>query len=75
LNCVNHGEINPKTERPDSACAVAYKYDNPQMVCCFHKGYFDYDRRRWSCCGKASFDDEGCFKGSHRNAVWPTDEA
>lgn len=52
--CLNVGELNPKTKRPDSACGMQYSDDSPSE-CLFHAGYFKRtkitsDEGEWTCC-------------------------
>lgn len=52
--CLNVGEINPRTKRPDSACGMLYSDDNPSE-CIFHPGYYKKskptsDEGEWICC-------------------------
>eukprot|EP01016_Furgasonia_blochmanni_P043743 TRINITY_DN5984_c0_g2_i3.p1 TRINITY_DN5984_c0_g2~~TRINITY_DN5984_c0_g2_i3.p1 ORF type:complete len:546 (+),score=119.87 TRINITY_DN5984_c0_g2_i3:764-2401(+) len=80
--CLNHGDVNPRTEKPDSACGKAYPESNPGE-CKFHKGYLYVDRvtkiATWTCCSQEQtekFTAESCYDaGNHEFAEWPDEKA
>lgn len=57
--CLNHGDIHPGGEYPDSFCGAPFlvnkkdKFKGPQDVCRYHSGHvlFRPKQNVWSCCG------------------------
>lgn len=78
--CLNTGEINPKTKRPDSACGLAFNDEN-NSDCVVHSGYFKLakitsDEGEWTCCKDGNVSAPGCTNlGAHKKAEWPDPEA
>ncbi|KAL4430058.1 hypothetical protein ABPG74_013505 [Tetrahymena malaccensis] len=78
--CLNVGEINPKTKRPDSACGKLYNDDFPSD-CLIHPGYFkrskpNSEEGEWTCCQDGNPSLGGCQpQKSHTKAEWPDVEA
>lgn len=78
--CLNVGELNPKTKRPDSACGKTYNDDFPSD-CVIHSGYFkkskiNSDEGEWTCCNDGNPFSGGCVaQASHTKADWPDVEA
>lgn len=70
--CLNHGELNPKTGRPDSACGARYTIKSDDG-CKYHSGYLN-GRKVWTCCGG---DDgaAGCVEGKHATELYPNEKA
>lgn len=68
--CVNHGEPNPNTGRPDHACG-AYYLESESSGCKIHPGF--KNNGRFTCCGKEGGD--GCQETSHKSATWPDEKA
>ncbi|EGR27502.1 hypothetical protein IMG5_195060 [Ichthyophthirius multifiliis] len=73
--CINHGDINPETGHPDSACGKNYTEQDSEQ-CKFHRGYFKIENRNkdsgyWTCCNQCSQTAEGCYTQEHQCAVWP----
>ena len=68
--CVNIGEQNPNTGRPNSACG-AYFREGESSGCSFHPGYIQ--AKRFTCCGREGI--AGCQEGNHHTAHWPDDKA
>ena len=62
LLCVNFGEPNPITGRPDSACGL-YFSEKEDDGCVYHSGYIE--RGVFTCCGGAP-GSEGCVNGKHK---------
>lgn len=73
--CLNHGDVNPKGEKPDSACGKAFQDANEE--CKFHQGYLigKGANAKWSCCGEVGESAPPCVSTSHRSAEWPEEEA
>jgi len=69
--CLNYGEINPVTKRPDSACGKYYVLGN-EKGCCYHKGYLK--KNIFTCCG-GDKNSKGCFEGIHCTAKYPDNKA
>lgn len=62
--CLNVGEINPKTKRPDSACGQSFS-DEVTSDCIVHAGYFKKtkitsDEGEWTCCQDGNPNSSGC---------------
>ena len=71
LLCVNYGEINPNTGRPDSACGL-YFSEKEDDGCVYHSGYIEHGV--FTCCGGAP-GSEGCINGKHIKADYPDEKA
>ena len=69
--CVNHGEVNPNTGRPDSACGTWYTSRSIDG-CSYHSGYLE--KGQYTCCG-GSDGSSGCVQGEHKTAKYPEPEA
>lgn len=82
--CINHGEINPLYDAPDSFCGKSFtdpvscgkKYVPEKGTCKLHAGL----RRGtvWACCGAEAvegLDVSFCEEQDHRYAEWPEEEA
>ena len=67
LLCLQYGEINPLTNRPDSACGKYYNKNNDDG-CVYHTGYLK--KGVFTCCG-GSIQDKGCFNGKHQTVEYP----
>jgi len=67
--CLNIGEQNPNTGRPNSACGVYYK-EGDSSGCQIHPGYLK--GKRFTCCGR---EGQGCLESSHSTAYWPDEKA
>jgi hypothetical protein len=87
--CLNRGEINPRTQKPDSICGCLFydpatcgkKYQVPRD-CRFHSGYLEVRNSSsyfWNCCRvevNPNFpDDSFCVEEVHRFQEWPNEEA
>lgn len=70
--CLNHGEVNPNTGKPDSSCGNFYTAESDQ--CSIHSGYITR-KGEWSCCGKDKANMEGCREGKHETSSWPDEKA
>jgi hypothetical protein len=70
--CVNHGDINPKTHHPDSACGSYFTLSD-QDSCKFHPGYVKH--YAWTCCSSGKEIVDGCQQGKHVTASWPDEKA
>lgn len=68
--CLNHGEPNPSTSHPDSACGVYFTAKEAEG-CKYHPGALN--RGVYSCCGSES--PEGCVDDTHSTADWPDEKA
>ena len=73
--CLNHGESNPKSKKPDSACGTYYSNITSGEVCKFHPGFINHKNNRWTCCDKDGEMLDGCTTASHKSADWPDEEA
>lgn len=87
--CINRGELNPKTQKPDSVCGSSFpdpstcgkKYQQPSD-CRYHSGHFEVINSTsyiWTCC-RVEFnpnfpDDSFCVEGQHRFEEWPNEES
>ena len=69
--CLNYGEINPVTKRPDSACGKYYLIGN-ESGCCYHSGYLK--KGIFTCCG-GDKNSKGCFNGNHSTEKYPNAKA
>ena len=69
--CLNYGEINPITKRPDSACGKYFLVGN-ESGCCYHSGYLK--KGIFTCCG-GDKDSKGCFCGNHSTKKYPDNQA
>ena len=69
--CLNHGEINPVTKRPDSACGKYYLVGN-EDGCYYHNGYLK--KGNFTCCG-GDKDSKGCFNNKHSTEKYPNVKA
>lgn len=72
--CLNHGEVNPKTGHPDSACGAHFTKDKSEG-CKIHAGYFCIKRHAWTCCELGEMNVPGCQESNHETALWPEDKA
>jgi hypothetical protein len=70
--CVNHGEINPTTNHPDSACGVYYTPKDTDP-CKYHPGYVK--NNSWTCCEREKVSIEGCTESTHATSDFPDDKA
>jgi hypothetical protein len=73
--CLNHGEGNPKSKKPDSACGAYFTAQTTGEGCKFHPGYINPKSNRWSCCDKDGEIQDGCNTTSHKSVDWPEEEA
>mmetsp|Transcript_11486 Transcript_11486/g.9912 ORF Transcript_11486/g.9912 Transcript_11486/m.9912 type:complete len:139 (-) Transcript_11486:776-1192(-) len=74
--CINHGDVNPKREAPDSACGKSYKDKDDE--CIYHKGLYNGttpENGQWTCCGEYGQGAKGCVSTTHQSAEWPEEEA
>ena len=87
--CINRGELNGKTGRPDSVCGGNFpdpatcgkKYSMPND-CRYHVGHAEAISKTqfiWTCC-RVEFnpefgDDSFCTETEHRFTEWPDEEA
>ena len=87
--CINRGELNPKSQKPDSVCGCNFpdpatcgkKYQVPRD-CRYHSGHVEARGASsyvWTCC-KVEFnpnfpDDSFCVEEVHRFEEWPNEEA
>lgn len=71
--CLNHGQCNPRTGHPDSACGSWYTADSEEG-CKYHSGYYDRRKGQFTCCG-GSEDGPGCQEGTHKTLNYPEEEA
>ena len=69
--CLNYGEINPVTKRPDSACGKYYLVGN-ENGCCYHNGYLK--KGIFTCCG-GDKNSKGCFNSNHSTFKYPDNKA
>ena len=65
--CLNYGEINPVTKRPDSACGKYFLAGN-ESGCCYHSGYLK--KGVFTCCG-GDKNSKGCFEDKHCTKKYP----
>ena len=71
LLCLNHGEINPNTNHPDSACGKYYVKKECEG-CQYHPGYVK--NGTFTCC-KGDKESSGCVKGEHSSVDYPDPKA
>jgi hypothetical protein len=71
LLCLNHGEPNPKTNHPDSACGTFYTQSGSH-ACKFHSGH--KVGKKFTCCGGES-ELSGCQDTTHVTVEWPDEKA
>jgi hypothetical protein len=69
--CLNYGEINPVTKRPDSACGKYFIAGN-ETGCCYHKGYLK--KGLFTCCGGEK-NSKGCLETNHSTSKYPDNKA
>ena len=69
--CVNHGEPNPQTGHPDSACGVWFTMRSMDG-CKYHSGHLE--NGQFTCCSGGE-DSSGCVEGQHKTANYPEQEA
>ena len=69
--CLNYGEINPITKRPDSACGKYFLAGN-ESGCCYHNGYLK--KGIFTCCGGEK-NSKGCFNDNHSTKKYPEAKA
>ena len=69
--CLNYGELNPLTKRPDSACGKYFLAGN-ESGCCYHSGYLK--KGFFTCCGGEK-DSKGCFNDNHSTKKYPDPKA
>ena len=69
--CLNYGELNPLTKRPDSACGKYFLAGN-EGGCCYHSGYLK--KGVFTCCGGEK-DSKGCFNDNHSTKKYPDPKA
>jgi len=69
------GDVNPKTDHPDSACGRAFQDASDE--CKYHQGYLLAREKnaKWSCCGELGENAPPCVSTAHKNAEWPEEEA
>ena len=65
--CLNYGEINPITKRPDSACGKYFLLGNTSG-CSYHNGYLK--KGIFTCCG-GDRNSKGCFDDNHSTKNYP----
>ena len=65
--CLNYGQINPVTKRPDSACGKYFLVGN-ENGCCYHNGYLK--KGVFTCCG-GDKNSKGCFSDKHTTFKYP----
>lgn len=71
--CLNHGEVNPNSNHPDSACGVYYT-PKDKDPCKHHPGIVNKSGI-WTCCGVEKKNLEGCTETEHATADWPDEKA
>jgi hypothetical protein len=71
--CLNHGEVNPTSNHPNSACGVYYT-PRDKDPCKHHPGIINKSGL-WSCCGVEKKNLEGCTETEHATADWPDEKA
>ena len=69
--CVNHGEVNPNTGHPDSACGTWFT-ERSTEGCKYHSGHLE--KGQYTCCGSGE-GSSGCVEGEHKTANYPEPEA
>ena len=69
--CLNYGELNPATKRPDSACGKYYVAGSEEG-CCYHSGYLK--KGIFTCCGGDKYS-KGCFTCNHTTEKYPNAKA
>lgn len=70
--CLQRGQINPKTKKPDSVCGREFK-DPDDGTCAFHPGYLksidnNLENGVWTCCGGLGIRADPCEKKIHVSA-------
>ena len=65
--CLNYGELNPATKRPDSACGK-YFLEGNDSGCFYHTGYLK--KGIFTCCG-GDRESKGCFEDKHQTKKYP----
>ena len=65
--CLNYGELNPSTKRPDSACGK-YFIEGAESGCFYHTGYLK--KGMFTCCG-GDKESKGCFEDKHQTKKYP----
>ena len=65
--CLNYGELNPVTKRPDSACGK-YFLEGFESGCFYHTGYLK--KGNFTCCG-GDKESKGCFEDKHKTKKYP----
>ena len=65
--CLNYGELNPVTKRPDSACGK-YFLEGQESGCFYHTGYLK--KGVFTCCG-GDKESKGCFEDKHQTKKYP----
>ena len=65
--CLNYGELNPATKRPDSACGK-YFLEGAESGCFYHTGYLK--KGIFTCCG-GDKESKGCFEDKHQTKKYP----
>ena len=69
--CLNYGEINPVTKRPDSACGKYFLLGS-EDGCYYHSGYLK--KGIFTCCG-GDKNSKGCFNDKHSTEKYPNVKA
>ena len=69
--CLNFGELNPNTKRPDSACGK-YFLEGNESGCFYHTGYLK--KGIFTCCG-GDKESKGCFEDNHQTKKYPDNKA
>ena len=69
--CLNYGELNPTTKRPDSACGK-YFLEGCESGCFYHTGYLK--KGIFTCCG-GDRESKGCFEDKHQTKKYPDTKA
>lgn len=87
--CINRGQLNSKTGKPDSVCGMSFsdpatcgKKQQIKSDCRYHAGNAESIGKSayvWTCCNSEFHlgfpDDSFCIEGDHRFAEWPDEEA
>lgn len=66
--CINHGELNPDTNYPDSICGQVFNSLH-NKGCTFHQGYKKVQKGKaayWTCCPHLDENDHSmCMSEEH----------
>lgn len=81
--CLNHGEVNPQTKHPDSACGNYFNLkkenrilkrnkEEKEEICQYHSGYLE--NGSFTCCN-SDIDSKGCVTRTHETVEFPDPKA